>query len=477
MIAILYQNSRQKRRWLYQPYRLFHFLPLFTTKPLRIVLILISVFLLSCSNTPEQYGHLSIADGADVSESRIPFLVTEASHPKGGLLLYQKEVADTREVKDIFIRENSLAPINYQEGSVAGISMETTYEEAQGLLNFNFLTQSGLTFYKEGVAVSWREDSPRTPNYILIFGTYQGTMDFGPWMGENRHVRAGQSFADQFSVGKENQDILKDPKARHFITSLHKHLEDTEEDCLENQSCSLSINPEGNFILFQFPKMVFLFGNNERRKLVQIAIVKDDDPACLKSPFDLLTGEFSCERPNGSRLVFGLGDNYKEVIEKSGINPELPIIYRNTILIQRTQSTIIAWKRENFEDKTKKIPNSTHLSVVAMASHEYNIPFLLNESLIKVSLGDSNSVHLSLEALSEDEGQWTMEDIGKLQVAAADSSHFYLAVEMPQIKGNYILQKNLIKAFLDLLEENYRKIYSTEHSSPEIYKRLSWRIQ
>ena len=215
--------------------------------------------------------------------------------------------------------------------------------------------------------------------------------------------------------------------------------------------------------------MTFIFGNNERRKLLQIAMVKDENPACLKSPFDLLTAEFSCERPNGSRVVFGLGDSYKEVIKKSGINPELPVIYENTILIQRTTSTVIAWKRKNFEEKTKKIPETTHLSSVYMGSHEYNIPFLLDQSLIKVTLEDSHAVHLSLEPLSQ-EKEWSMQDITeKLQ---ATSSGFYLSTQMPQIKGNYIVQKNLIKAFLNLLEENYTNFYSTEQSQPEIYKRF-----
>ena len=426
--------------------------------------------LLSCSETPEQYQpNFSIASNINPKAS---FLITEASQPKGGLLLYQKELAATEALKDTSIREKSLLPIDYQEGSVAGISMETTYEEAQDILNFDFVTPSGLTVYKEGIAVAWREDAPRTPSVIFIITKYQGTMDFGPWIEESRHIRMGQSFANQFSVGEENKDILKDPKARHFITSLYKHLENTKEDCLENQSCSLSINPQGNFILFQLPKVTFLFGNNERRNLVQITITKDDYPACLKSPFDLLTAKFFCERPDGSRVVFGLGNDYKEVMQKSGINPELPIIYRNTILIQRTKSTIIAWKRKDFEEKAKTIPETTHLSVVYMGSHEYNIPFLLDQSLIKVTLEDSNTVHLSLEPLSQDGEQWTTQDIIEKLQASAASSHFYLSTEMPEIKGNYILQKNLIKAFLNLLAENYTKFYATPHSQPEIYKRL-----
>ena len=241
---------------------------------------------------------------------------------------------------------------------------------------------------------------------------------------------------------------------------------------METKDCSLSINPQGNSILFQFAKMTLLFGNNERRNLVQITMVKDDDPACLKSPFDLLNTQFFCEQEDGSKIVFGLGDGHKEVIEKSGINPNLPITYQNRILIQQTKSTIIAWKRQNFEEKTKQVPDTTHLSLVYMGNNQYNIPFLLNQSLIKVSLGDSDTVQLSLEPLAEEGKQWTMKDISEKLQAATDPSDFYLSTEMPQIKGNVTVQNNLIKALFNLLEETYTAAYSSEDAGLKIHKRI-----
>ena len=281
-----------------------------------LLINLLPLFLLSCSETPQQYKQPSSKDDIPI-EQTVPHLITEATNPEGGLLLYQPVTAvTTEEQKDIATRENSLAPISYQNSSVANISMKTTYEDAQNILNYNFSTTSGYDVYKEGIAVLWREDSPRTPDVILIVSSYQGTMDFGPWIEEKRHRQTGQSFADQFSVGEKYQDILADPKARHFITSLYKHLENTEEDCLETKNCSLSINPQGNYIVFEFAKMTLLFGNNERRKLVQLGLRKDNDPACFNSPFDFLTFQFLCEREDGTKILFRLGDNHKEVIEK-----------------------------------------------------------------------------------------------------------------------------------------------------------------
>lgn len=470
------QNKKYGEQLLYRLYKRLY-KPFYCFKITNLFLTLIAFFFISCSETPQQYEQPSDVNEPDPVEHPItPVLATEATHPKGGYLLYQKQAVTTEATKDVSTRENSLVPINYQNDSVANISLETIYEEAQEILNFDFISQQGnraYHIYKEGIIVMWRNDAPRTPDVIYIMTSYQGTMDFGPWMGENRHIKMGQSFADQFSEGEKYKDIFEDPKARHFITSLYKYLENTEEDCLETQSCSLSINPQGNYVLFQFAKMVFLFGNDSRRNLVQIAMSKDDDPACFKSPFDILTAQFFCEQEDSSKITFGLGDNSKAVIEKAGVNPNLPITYMNNLLLQRTKATSIAWKRNNFKEKVEAIPDTTHLSLAYMGSNQYNIPFLLNQSLIKISLGEGNTVQLTLESLVEEEKQWTMQDISKkLQTTEADSSGFYLSTEMPQIKGNITVQKNLIKALLDLLEETYTNFYSSESSELKIYKKI-----
>ncbi len=448
--------------------------PLLLKNPLMVFVAMSSFFLLSCGENLKQYSPKIVPPPQEYIPTA-QFMAVKPSDPNGGYFVYQKEIDITEALKDVSTREKSLLPIDYEKGSAAGIHMETDYKEAQGILNHNFSRQSA-TFYKEGIAVVWRKDSPRTPNAIYVLQQYQGVMDFGPYLEKERFARIGHSFVSQFSIGEENQDILKDPKARRFITSLYRHLENTEEDCIESYSCSFGINPEGNYIVFKLPKMVLLFGNNARRNLVQMALIKNDDPACFKSPFDLLTAEFSCERPDNSRVVFGLGDSHKEVIEKSGISAdELPITYQNISLLQKTRAVGIEWNRSNFEEKEEKIPDSAYLSAVYMRDHEYNIPFLLDQSLIKVTLGESNTVQLELEPLLPQQGKpWTIKDIEEKQktASAKDSSYFYLSNEMPQIKGQFIVQKNLIEAFLNLLKENYKKFYYTESSYPSIYSRL-----
>ena len=436
-------------------------------------------FLLSCGQTPRQYELPSTVspDGSINQTStsaggrygKAAFLSDTPTRLEGGLPLNEKP-AETESQKDGKIRANSLVPIKYQERSVGNINMDTLYEESLDILNFSH-NRSSFSIYKEGLAVAWRDNPPRIPDIILILPSYQGPMDFGPSMKNNRQVRMGQSFADQFSLGES--DILKDPKARQFITSLYKHLEEKEEDCLKNQSCSLSINPQGNFILFQLPKMTFLFGNNDRRKLVQIGMKRDDNSACFKSPLDLVTAQFACETADGSKIFFRLGDSYKEVLEKSGISRDLPITYRNTFLAQKTRSTFIIWKRNNFEEKVKSIPETSHLTAVLMDNHEYSLPFLINQSLVEISLTGRDTVRLRLEPLTTAGREWKMEDIlKKTEAVKTDPSRFYLTTEMPQIRDNFILQKNLVKALLDLLEENHTQLHSGESSEIRIHKRV-----
>ena len=289
---------------------------------------------------------------------------------------------------------------------------------------------------------------------------------------EKRYRKIGHSFADQFSTGIA--DIQKDEKAVHFITSTYKYFANTEENCLETQQCHLSINPQGNYILFQFPKLTLLFGNNERRILAQIAMTNDDDPGCFSKPFDILNTQFFCDiSDDGSLLTLNLGDSYKEALQKSGINPDLPIIYNNTRFIQITRSTNIGWKRDNFEEEPEEIPENSHLSLVSMKK-EYIVPFLIDHSLVKISLTDSNQLNLQLDPLNPTEKQkWTMTDIeNKRQEVQSQENTFYLSTSMPQIKDNYVLQKTLIKHLLSLLENTYRTLNSNPEERFKIYKRV-----
>ena len=155
--------------------------------------------------------------------------------------------------------------------------------------------------------------------------------------------------------------------------------------------------------------MTFLFGNDERRKLVQIAITNNDESGCFGSPFDLLGAKFFCGvSEEGFLQTLNLGDSYKEALQKSGIKADLPITYGNDFFIQLTNTTGIGWKRDNYEEKPENIPEDSYLALVTMRNN-YTVPFLLDHSLIKVNLKDNNTVHLIKDPIDPEKNM--MEDI------------------------------------------------------------------
>ena len=402
-----------------------------------------ALFVSSCSKTHKQYGASeNIRLPSNVEPSAQGFLFDEISNEHGGLHDYiDAELSE--EEKDAQTRANSLIPIDYSLGGVAGINMTTEYEEANSILNPDYVTR-GLQAYKEGIFIAWREDPPRTPHIILIRNSYQGSIDFGPNTGKRK---VGASFAEFFSSGV--QDIQKDEKALNFIVSLYRHFEDPdEENCLTAQKCAIHINPEGNYIVLEFPKMVLLFGNNERFQLVQTALRNDDHPGCFAMPFDLLSTQFFCEGSREGPTV-SLGESYSAVLEKSGVAPDLPINYTENYIIQLIRSGGIGWKRNSLEEEPPNIPEDSPLSGVRMDTN-YNMPFLIGNSLVKISIESDESLALSLDPLPIN---WSMSDIMQKIEALRESPAFYLAARMPEIKDNYPQQRALITQFLSLLEQ------------------------
>ena len=427
--------------------------------------------LLSCSGLTQQYI-LPSQSQTNRTLQDIVLPENQPSQPLGGYLLQEPRKLSEAE-KDEETRKNSLAPILYKSRSAGNINMKTEQKNALDILNLHY-ARGSQHYYKEGLIVRWRTEPPLIPQLIFVLSGYQGTMDFGSAITEGPSKRrVGQSFADQFSSG--DMDIQKDPKAIRFITSLYKYLEDEKEkNCLQSQKCQLLLNPQGDYIVFGLPKMVLLFGNNERRLLTQIAIKANDEPGCFKNPFDLLTARFFCDKnSDGWHWTLKLGTEYKTVVQKSGISQNLPLIYTNNFLVQATESTTIGWKRKDLEKKSEVVPEESPLSFVSMGSN-YNYPFVLDQSLIKMQINDSDStVHIHLDPIIEDtKRNVTVEDIHKkLKEGAKGPEAFYLSTSMPQIKGNYKLQKNLTKSLLDMLEKEYLSFYNARGVKVKVYKK------
>ena len=274
-------------------------------------LILSCMLLASCSDTIQQHPEPTpfINPNRILDNPHQPS--TEPSNPAGGLLLYQKRGGDPSGLeKDELTRKNSLAPIDYQSQSVANIDMTTTYQTALDVLNL-VGSNDNTRYYKEGMSITW--GSNQLPEIIQIRNSYQGSMDFGSWMGEEKRLRKiGQSFADQFNIGEK--DILQDEKAKNFIVSLYKYLENANIDCLEKGLCDfVSYNDE--LIIFTLPKMKLLFGADERRALLQIQFIRNrlyqynESYACFSRSFDLLTTQFYCSDSDPQQNI-ALGDPY-----------------------------------------------------------------------------------------------------------------------------------------------------------------------
>ena len=88
----LHQNKRYGGQLLYKSYKSSYFFKI--THSLLILIGISSLFLISCSETPQQYDQPSSVDDTDTVEHLItPVLATEATHPDGGYLLYQKQMA------------------------------------------------------------------------------------------------------------------------------------------------------------------------------------------------------------------------------------------------------------------------------------------------------------------------------------------------------------------------------------------------
>ena len=217
--------------------------------------------------------------------------------------------------------------------------------------------------------------------------------------------------------------------------------------------------------------MIFLFGNNERYKLAQIVIknlemtsTNSGVPLCSKSPFDLLKAYFLCRvSEDGSpAMLLSMNEDYKNVVQKFRIPSDAIIIYENEhkyLFQQAADGIIVGWKRDDLEEKPKNVSEDSYLSFLQM-DRKYRSAFLIDGSLIKIKLKGNNDVELIREPLRMDVLQQTQSE-----------GAFYFSTNMPKIKGNYTLQKKLIRTILDLIEERYRAYLSKEKAF-RIYTRV-----
>ena len=359
-----------------------------------------------------------------------PVVATQPSNKTGGLTLYD-EMTQSEEEKKESIRKNSQVPINYQEGSVGNISIKTTRKEAFKILHFRSI-ENGLFIYEEGLKIKWGED--QTPDYIVVTGDYQGTMDFGNWMSkqEDSNRRVGQSFKDVFMLGTEEsmftpQSVTIMEKNEEMLVVLLYHRLEGGEDCKETKKC-LKVYEKGEkmgdgYLVFHLPRMSLVFIKTVEEPYVLKEIVIFDDHKsknnCFKNPFDILNTEFFCgyERTaQAHELTLNLGESYEEVHKKFvGITGKQPIVHDNDLLRQYIYNVpdyfhhysltrdgsltsgndiidnygaVIGWERHNFKEEVQSISGS--LSSISIS--QTTMPFLFGRAFLKIRFTDSNEI-------------------------------------------------------------------------------------
>lgn len=296
----------------------------------------------SCSRAPDQYETTRPPQPErDLSDNPATLRQEAITNEDAGRLLGERPPLPQEEI-DRRVRTNTFAPILYRQGA-ANITFDTTYQEAQDILGEPYGVSGSQHGYREGMVVYWRQEDPRIPDSIIIIIGYQGAISFPAPFNE---VRVDQSFADAFSTGIA--DPSQDPRAQELLRNMYNHFEGTDIDCLAEGKCRLFLNEGGSFVVFELPNAYFLFGNNERRKLVQISLFQSKEPGLFRNPVDLLTGMVQAPRSEEAAVAptlvsddfdpaaqFGVGQTFEEVQQASGFGADAQIDSYSTYYAMR----------------------------------------------------------------------------------------------------------------------------------------------
>ena len=219
-----------------------------------------------------------------------------------------------------------------------------------------------------------------------------------------------QLHAHKILSFNETQALLaKDQKAKRFIVEIYKHLENTDQNCLEAELCSISLKTERSplggrihVIWFQLPKMSFMFSLDH---ILQAIVIGLNHPLILNenehvSPmseisapfdnmhFDLSRREFIFHKEDSSLenppSIATLMDSYRESAQIFDIPQFFPFSLSNNRLIHRFENhhIHIGYSRNFFEPIPRQIPQESPLSEIVLKK-DYSGLILMNRSLIK----------------------------------------------------------------------------------------------
>lgn len=330
-------------------------------------------FFAGCSDAPQQYSR-GLPPQGQWQQGQIP----------GKIDLEAPELKQADE--DDLIREVAAKPIVYGKGA-GGITFETTLKEAEKLLPKPQYgpDEEGYSEYASGMAIIWRTDEPRTPNLLILFKGYSGSLKLGGVLA-GKTLRIDEPFSDYFTAA--------DPLGKTLANHLYQSLESTPEkpidpkfDCVAAGICNI-VKRGNNNVNFFWPRFEISF-SLDRKQVFFIALNKDVNKGKWNTPFDLTQGKFS-----GAELALGM--EWKALKEKSGTDTETSV--GASVLSKNFNGIILGLSKSQWTREYRE-PTDTEKLKTAIFVNGYQQPFLMNSQYVKTKLdpGAEQPVVLSLE--------------------------------------------------------------------------------
>lgn len=194
--------------------------------------------------------------GPDQSSNVIRNEVLPPTNPNGGAVEGKSEAMDPEEA----LRRktlNVIQPIVWGE-SLAGITMSTTFEEAQSILS-NVVGSTGFfTFYAEHLAVAWTGAEPNVPFAIVALDGYAGTLSLPAPFG---NVKIGDDVSGLLQGSYGDRQNLAQALAR----TLEKR--SANYNCLSESTCRYLEFDDG-FKRLEFENGVITIDNENKINLI-----------------------------------------------------------------------------------------------------------------------------------------------------------------------------------------------------------------
>jgi hypothetical protein len=282
----------------------------------KIFLLFAFMGAVACSKAPKAYNSKTPAPPPVLLEKAAP---TDQQYEKALLVEVNGQKVSAKDILqmpistedieggfayDAKIKATSSLPILYKKGA-GGITFDTTLEEAEAKLSRPRFgpDADGYAYYDEGLYILWRQDSPRTPLFIMAFPEYLGEI---PMPAPLLPITMGFDFS---RLGYKAKSL---EGAQQIAIDYFRILENESStyDCLVERTCLVDWGDESqkNFI-FNIPgKMQWLISKD--RFVIFRAMLLDPKPG-IPFDFDILAG--SMQIPNQGTVQ--LGQQYAQVEE------------------------------------------------------------------------------------------------------------------------------------------------------------------